>query len=226
MRRKLFIISAVVLSVVLIIFGVYASRHRNRQSSGQGAFSSPTPVSIQETPVVSPTGKITQFQPPLDRASQRVTKKPFGIYVTPKNSPVQPERFTGYHTGVDFEIFPAELNTTVSIKAVCSGQLVLKETASGYGGVAVASCVLNSEPITVIYGHLKLGSISKTAGDPIKVGEELAVLGADHSAETGGERKHLHLGFHKGTTVNIRGYVQNQTELSVWIDPCLYVCGN
>jgi hypothetical protein len=30
-------------------------------------------------------------------------KKPFGIYITPENSPVQPENFTGYHTGIDVE---------------------------------------------------------------------------------------------------------------------------
>ncbi|KKQ38871.1 MAG: Exopolysaccharide biosynthesis protein, sugar transferase domain protein [Candidatus Moranbacteria bacterium GW2011_GWC2_37_73] len=40
---------------------------------------------------------------PLDNALSRITKKPFGIYVNPKNSPVNPERFTGYHSAVDLE---------------------------------------------------------------------------------------------------------------------------
>ncbi|NTU99252.1 hypothetical protein HGA64_04600 [Candidatus Falkowbacteria bacterium] len=43
------------------------------------------------------------FVPPISDALSRVTKKPFGIKVSPKNSSVSPERFTGYHTGVDFE---------------------------------------------------------------------------------------------------------------------------
>ena len=105
------------------------------------------------------------FQPPLDRASERVTKKPFGIYITPKTSPVQPERFQGYHTGTDFEIFPEELNADVPVHAICTGKIAVKRSASGYGGVLVQNCELNNQPITVIYGHLKLASIAKNAGD-------------------------------------------------------------
>lgn len=164
------------------------------------------------------------FQSPLDFAPDRVIKKPFGIYITPKNSPVQPEKFQGYHTGTDFEIFPDELTADVSVKAVCSGKILLKKTASGYGGVIAESCELDKNPITVIYGHLKLASISKNLGESISAGETLGILGANKSVETDGERKHLHLGFHKGIAVNILGYVQNKSTLSDWINPCLYVC--
>src|SRR4030067_1140465 len=45
------------------------------------------------------------FQPPINRADERVTKKPFGIFITPQNSPIQPEKFSGFHTGADFENF-------------------------------------------------------------------------------------------------------------------------
>ncbi|MFH1367000.1 MAG: M23 family metallopeptidase [Patescibacteria group bacterium] len=168
----------------------------------------------------------SNFQPPLTRAGERVTKKPFGIYITKDNSPVQPERFAGYHTGTDFEVFPEELNTEVPVHAVCSGTLKLKETASGYGGVAVQNCELNGAAITVIYGHLKLSSITKIAGENLTVGETLGILGDGYSAETNGERKHLHLGFHKGTATNIKGYVSLESQLSDWINPCLYVCHN
>jgi len=166
------------------------------------------------------------FEPPLDRSGDRVTKKPFGIYITPATSPIQPEKFQGYHTGSDFEIFPEELNIDVSVKAVCSGNLRVKEYANGYGGVAVQDCNLNGQAITVIYGHLKLASITKKAGDNLTVGETLGILGADKSTETSGERKHLHLGFHKGTAIDILGYVSAQADLANWIDPCLYVCHN
>jgi murein DD-endopeptidase MepM/ murein hydrolase activator NlpD len=169
---------------------------------------------------------VKDFQSPLDRASERVTKKPFGIYITPATSPVQPEKFQGYHTGTDFEIFPEELTADVPVKAVCSGKLLVKEYASGYGGVAVESCELNGSPITVIYGHLKLASIALKAGDIVSVGDKIGILGADKSVETDGERKHLHLGFHNGSGINIRGYVNSKSELSGWIDPCLYVCSN
>lgn len=174
---------------------------------------------IQDTPSKTPG-----FSSPLPRPKERVTKKPFGIYITPENSPVKPERFSGYHTGTDFEVFPDEINSDVTVRAVCDGKLLLKQNASGYGGVAVESCILEKEPLTVIYGHLKLESINFSKGDIIKAGETLGILGKGQSSETDGERKHLHLGFHKGSSLNIRGYVNTKDQLSGWIDPCRYVC--
>jgi hypothetical protein len=168
--------------------------------------------------------KTPDFLPPLYRSKERIMKKPFGFFVSPQNSPVQPEHFTGYHTGTDFEIFPGEENMDIPVKAVCSGKLLIKKYATGYGGVAVESCSLNGEPITVVYGHLKLSSINYSASDKINIGDTLGILGQGYSSETSGERKHLHLGFHKGKSINILGYVQNQSELSGWLDPCLYVC--
>jgi len=164
------------------------------------------------------------FKPPLKGASERVTKKEFGILITPATSPIQPERFQGYHTGTDFEIFPEELNQGVIVQAVCTGNLIKKNEVNGYGGVAVQACKFNEEPITVVYGHLKLSSINVGPGEEIGSGEIIGSLGADKSVETGGERKHLHLGIHKGSKVNLLGYVGSEPELSSWVDPCLYVC--
>ncbi len=155
---------------------------------------------------------------PISDALTRVTKKPFGIYTTPDNSPINPEHFTGYHTGVDFETTPSEQNIDVPIYAICSGPLILKKSATGYGGVAVQSCKINQENITVIYGHLKLESITISLNKNLNQGDLIGILGKGYSTETGGERKHLHLGVHKGATVNILGYVQNKSELSQWID--------
>lgn len=166
----------------------------------------------------------SSFQPPLDRSKERITKKPFGIYITPKNSPVQPEKFQGYHTGTDFEIFPEELSTDVAVRAVCNGKLILKKYAGSYGGVAVEACELNNQIITVVYGHLNLASINAKEGDDLSAGDFLGNLGKAYSAETDGERKHLHFGFHKGDTANILGYVNVESQLSDWLDPCAYVC--
>lgn len=182
-----------------------------------GSQAIPEPVQDTQTPTIA---SASGFMSPLDRASERVTKKPFGIYITPKTSPVQPERFQGYHTGADFETFPEEQNIDVPVRAVCDGKLLVARTASGYGGVAIESCELNSQPVTVIYGHLNIASVKFKVGDQIKAGEILANLGAGYSAQTDGERKHLHLGFHKGSAVSILGYVQNKADLSGWIDPC------
>ncbi len=155
---------------------------------------------------------------PIKNARERVTKKPFGIYITPQNSPVSPERFTGYHTGTDFEVTEAELQEPVEIYAVCSGQILVKNTVSGYGGVIVQSCNIEGANYTVLYGHLSLATSSVLVGQNISAGQKLAELGAEGSAETSDERKHLHLGIHKGIAVDYRGYVENQTNLSEWVD--------
>lgn len=164
------------------------------------------------------------LQSPISKAAERVTKKPFGIYITPKTSPVQPEKFQGYHTGTDFETTTDEQNIDVPIKTICDGKLLRARFANGYGGVAVQSCTLDNNPVTIIYGHLRLSSIAAKVGDELKAGDFLANLGMGYSKETDGERKHLHLGIHKGSRITILGYVKSKEQLSNWIDPCKYVC--
>jgi len=178
-------------------------------------------VSASPSPQVTASPKMVSW--PVSDAPSRITKKPFGIYVSPGNSPISPEWFTGYHTGVDFETTSAEQNTDVPVYAICNGSIVLKETASGYGGVLVQRCMLNDESVTVIYGHIRLTSIAKNVNDELKSGEQFAVLGTGYSAETDGERKHLHLGIHLGPEINIQGYVQNPAELSQWLNAANYL---
>ncbi|HWQ60448.1 MAG TPA: M23 family metallopeptidase [Candidatus Fimivivens sp.] len=163
------------------------------------------------------------FMAPLSRAAERVTKKPFGVHITKAASPVRPERFSGYHTGTDFEVFPDETDTDVGVSAICDGALLMKRSVSGYGGVAVQSCAYDGQPITVVYGHLRLSSIRVKVGEPIIAGDFLGNLGAGYSSETDGERKHLHLGIHRGDVVDIRGYVAIARQLSDWIDPYVLI---
>jgi hypothetical protein len=160
---------------------------------------------------------------PLSAARSRITKKPFGIKVSPASSPVQPERFFGYHTGTDFEILPGEDETPVPVAAVCAGTVAYKNYVSGYGGVLVQRCELDGQVVTVLYGHLKLASIIPAVGEGVQAGEQLGILGRGYSAETDGERKHLHLGIHKGKEIELRGYVQDPAELNAWLDPGRYL---
>jgi hypothetical protein len=160
----------------------------------------------------------SSFVQPISNAEERITKKSFGTYVTPQNSPVQPERFSGWHTGIDYETFAEESEVDVSIFAICGGPVLSRQYTSGYGGVLVQSCLLNNDPITVIYGHLNLASIDKTVGQYLVPGEIIGALGKGYSEQTDNERKHLHLGVHKGSDINIRGYVQNQNQLNSWLD--------
>lgn len=167
------------------------------------------------TPAIPPKMEIT---PPMDRALERVTKKPFGIYITTASSTVSPERFHGYHTAVDFEAFDSEKDTDVPVRTICAGPLLEKEWTAGYGGVAVQKCQLDGQTVTIIYGHIKLASVSRKVGQQMEQGEQLAILGKGYSTETDGERKHLHLGIHKTGVINIVGYVQNKASLVQWLD--------
>jgi hypothetical protein len=156
---------------------------------------------------------------PISNAKSRITKKPFGIYITPATSPIQPEKFSGYHTGVDFETTPAEAKIDVPIYAVCNGQILVKKWVSGYGGVIVESCTIEGQAVTVLYGHVDItGSFVSGVGSSITAGQHLVNLAPGYSYYTDGERKHLHLGIHKGSAIEYRGYVQSAGELSAWMD--------
>ena len=64
--------------------------------------------------------------------------------------------------------------------------------------------MLESQPVTVLYGHLDMDSITLAIGDEISEGDNIAKLGSGMTEKTDGERKHLHLSIHKGTDLNLR----------------------
>lgn len=161
---------------------------------------------------------------PISSAKSRILKKPFGIYITPQSSPVQPEKFTGYHTGTDFETTPEEVGVEVPVYAVCTGKVRSQEIVQGYGGVIIQDCTLDSQAVTVLYGHLNTRQAHVlSAGQELRAGEKIAVLAAANSDLSGGERKHLHLGVHKGTSVDLHGYVVDKNELASWLDAQNYL---
>lgn len=166
---------------------------------------------------------LEKLHDPLYRLSERAILKPFGIKVSPGNSPVTPERFSGYHTGTDFEIFDSEKDADVPVYAVCGGELLQKKFSQGYGGVAVQECVIRNEAVKVVYGHLGLSSVSANVGSYLPPGERIGILGKGFSRETDGERKHLHLSIYKGKTIDLRGYAQSPQELAGWIDPMAFL---
>lgn len=173
----------------------------------------------KESELLAPKSIKTDYNIPLASSEKRITKKPFGILISPQNSPVSPEKFSGYHTGTDLEIFPAEADADVPVRAICEGEIVQKKKVSGYGGVIIQNCTLNDEVVTVLYGHLKLNDAPAEIGKTFFRGDELAILGAGSSADTDGERKHLHLGIKKGSAIDVRGYVSNKSDLANWLDP-------
>ncbi|RJQ35126.1 M23 family metallopeptidase [Candidatus Parcubacteria bacterium] len=154
---------------------------------------------------------------PIAQFKERITKKPFGIYITPETSPVQPEKFTGYHTGVDVEYddLPQE---KINIYAIADGEIVRSGWVSGYGGMLAIRHKINDKNYIVIYGHLSPDDLPKV-GTKVEAKQIIGYLGQGYNHDTDNERKHLHLAIYTGTDVNVRGYVANQTELAKWLDP-------
>ena len=211
-RRAIPIAVIVIVAGGFIMVQYWPSQNRPRETTSPPSASEPT---------ATLTGP--EISDPISHPKDRVTKKPLGIYVTPKNSPVQPERFTGYHVGVDFETTEAEQNVDVPVYVLCDGLLVQKRTATGYGGVLVQRCNLKGQDVVVIYGHVRLSSVSAVISQQLTHGQQIGLLGTGYSPETDGERKHLHLGIHKGTVITIAGYVQNKSQVGEWLNVLDYL---
>ncbi|PIR06540.1 MAG: hypothetical protein COV55_03365 [Candidatus Komeilibacteria bacterium CG11_big_fil_rev_8_21_14_0_20_36_20] len=153
---------------------------------------------------------------PVTEFKTRITKKPFGIYITPENSPIQPERFQGFHTGVDVEY--EDVNSDVPVFTITDGQIIFADWVNGYGGVVVIKHNIENKDYLVIYGHLNPDSLPIVNGQ-IQKKEQIGILGKNKTNETDGERKHLHFAIYTKDDLNLRGYVQTQDELKNWVDP-------
>jgi murein DD-endopeptidase MepM/ murein hydrolase activator NlpD len=161
------------------------------------------------------------FSQPLDHATNRPTPLHFGLRVTPdpETNPIDPpERFEGYHAAVDYEVSAEELDQPVPVYAICRGRVVYSGYADGYGGLLIHRCTLDGEPISVIYGHLSRNGLIDE-GVTVRSGQQIGYLADADSPDSGGTRKHLHLGIHKGKALDMRGYVQTEEELAEYIDP-------
>lgn len=156
------------------------------------------------------------FTEPIAEFEKRITKKPFGIYITPQNSPVQPEKFQGYHTGSDVEY--EDVDSGVEVFAIENGRVILSRWVSGYGGVVAISHNIENENVVSLYGHLDPESLMSINSEANK-GDIIGILGEGGTNETDYERKHLHLGIIKGSAINLKGYVQSEEELNGWYDP-------
>lgn len=174
----------------------------------------PTPSLLPSTIPISPTsGPITdKLSEPISEFKQRVTKKNFGTYVTPQNSPIKPEKFTGFHTAVDVEY--ENTMSDISVYSIDDGQIIYSGQVNGYGGFIA----IQYSQYIGIYGHLRPKSLfpNKSA---VKKGDTIGILGTGYSPQTDGERKHLHFAILKGSKLDFRGYVESKSELSQWLNP-------
>jgi len=168
---------------------------------------------------------ILKYSLPITDFYNRVTKKPFGIYITPQTSPIQPEKFAGYHSGADAETTVTEQNVDIPVYAIMDGTVIFAGHVNGYGGFIAIKFTITGQTMITTYGHVRLSAVTLRVGDSVTSGEKIAILGTGYSSETDGERKHLHFGLIKGAALDYRGYVQSQSELSAWVDPVIWLKG-
>ena len=211
------ILSIIVLTTIVV--GVILNTKKDQSLETidtPNSTSQETTIDSQPNSSTTPLTPASTFNLPIADFQNRITKKPFGIFITPKNSPVQPENFTGYHTGTDVEY--QDISIDVPVYAIADGVIILSRTASGYGGVEIVKIDINGTAHSILYGHIRPSSLTPI-GTQIKKGQQIGLLGTGYSAETDGERRHLHLAVLSDDRVDVKGYVNTKTELSKWMDP-------
>lgn len=161
--------------------------------------------------------KTLKYSYPIQDFFSRITKKTFSQFVDPENSPVENEKFTGFHTGVDIE-YTDRQNEEIPVYSISDGKVLSATTIDGYGGFLA----IEHEDIISIYGHLSPQSLPKT-DDIITKGQKVGFLGEGGTTETNGERKHLHFAIINGKTIDYRGYVETKDELNKWINPIQFL---
>jgi murein DD-endopeptidase MepM/ murein hydrolase activator NlpD len=147
---------------------------------------------------------------------ERITKKNFGTYVTPQNSPVTPEVFTGYHTALDIEF--GDIEGDVPVHAITAGSVVYSGWVSGYGGLTIIKHSIDNRQYNVVYGHLRTSDLLPV-GTRVSPNQVIGYLGNGYSRDTDNERKHLHFGIPKSQDLEFLGYVPNESDLSGWVNP-------
>lgn len=196
------------LVIIIVLSGVSFFYNKNKSN-----ITEKTVTNLVEMTEETTEGKKERTYP-IAEFEERITKKTFGDFITPETSAVQPERFSGWHTGVDVEY--DDSNEDIAVWAVCDGEVALARWVSGYGGTVVIKCVIENNDYYVLYGHLDPERLIKTKN--VNKNDEVGILGDGYSNETDNERKHLHFSIHKDS-LDVRGYVQNENELEEWVNP-------
>ena len=157
----------------------------------------------------------------MTRYASRITNRWYGKKIVPSDNQGLPcgAPFSGYHVGDDLEVDQTELNADVPVYSIADGQVRQVSTVGGYGGLIVMQYTLNNQTVTAYYGHVNIARASVKAGDSVRAGEQLAVLGNACSTQTSGERKHLHFAIHKGSAIDVRGYAPTPDQLAAWLNP-------
>ncbi len=157
---------------------------------------------------------------PMTRYTTRITNRSYAQKITPEDSKPLAcgDPFEGLHTGDDLEVSSSELEGDSPVYAIADGTVLDVAEVSGYGGLIVTQHTINGQTYTAYYGHISTAKTTIKAKDAVTAGQRITVLGANCSAETSNERKHLHFALHKGSEVDVKGYA-SAAEISEWVNP-------
>ena len=228
MNKKIWLIAVLAIILLIALITIYFKFIKGDNPFSQKAIDSPS--SSQATPSVTPT---SVFDPkygltyPMSNFKSRVWLNGFG------NNPsktINRNDYSDYictgqtmkdglHTAVDAEVSREEINEDIPVYSIADGEVRQAQEVSGYGGLIIIQYNIQGADYTALYGHLNSKTFSAKEGSKVTKGEKLALLGAECSSENGNVRKHLHFGIHKGTAIDIKGYVANTIALSSWLDP-------
>ncbi len=185
----------VVFTVLLVLGGGCANTTFPAEESGE------QPAVVDDSAVRQEATAVL----PVEGYVERRTFKVFGQYVS--------DRFTGYHVADDIEF--GDVTKEVPVVAIMDGTVVRIGYVGGYGGMAL----IDHGDVNAIYGHIDLSSSLLKVGDTVTMGQFIASLGDGETAETDGERKHLHFGLYVGVPNRINGYETDASLVKNWINP-------
>lgn len=206
-----------ILIAILVILILGLAIMSQKKSSNPPAKNPTTSTTAEKNPIENANYK---YFYPINNYEGRLTVRWFGKYVSASEKPPTCGRtFVGFHDADDLEIFKGEVNETVPVYAIADSKLIEFSEVAGYGGLLVLEANINGQKYTLNYGHIKLSSVRFQKGDDVPAGAQVAELGQGCSAETDGERKHLHFAIHKGDGVDVRGYLNSEQELASWENP-------
>lgn len=165
---------------------------------------------------------------PIEGFYERQSVKTFGTVVDQAFLAGRPDlfrdngypKFTGHHAAVDVEYAAlSEQGSVTPVRAMAAGTVIYKGTVTGYGGVIVIRHE-RPEAVTSLYGHVRVSDAPVAVGQGVTAGQVIANLGTPYGPETGGERKHLHFGIHKGTALDLNGHEPTRAVLDAeWDNP-------
>lgn len=158
---------------------------------------------------------------PINNYSNRLNFRRFGQLVKPEDSEslICGRPFEGFHTGDDLEISGSEVNQEIPVFSIADGQVLSISKVDGYGGLLIIGYQLNNQTITAYYGHINLKTVKVKENEVVVPGQLLAYLGDQCSQQSGFERKHLHFSLHKGSEIDLLGYITDSSQLKDWLNP-------